>query len=121
MFSRLMQGLACVAIAACGSAGEGPGITAIASATVIILPGAAAMGTAAFSTNPLVIKTGTVVTWINHDTMAHTATSASGVWDSGVIDPGASYSFTFSNSGIYAYYCSIHGAAAMSGTIEVHP
>jgi plastocyanin len=38
---------------------------------------------------------------------------------SGVLSPGDTYSHTFSGAGTYVYYCSIHGYAAMHGTITV--
>ena len=38
---------------------------------------------------------------------------------SGVLNPGATYSHTFTGTGTYVYYCSIHGYAAMHGTITV--
>lgn len=89
--------------------------------TVSIPQGATGMGAAAYGTNPLRIQAGTKVTWVNNDSMAHTATSGTGAWDSGSIAPGQQYSFTFNDAGVYPYFCAIHGQASMSGTIEVAP
>jgi plastocyanin len=38
---------------------------------------------------------------------------------SGVLNPGATYTHAFTGAGTYVYYCSIHGYAAMHGTITV--
>jgi plastocyanin len=90
-----------------------------AAVTVAIPVGAMGRGPAAFGTNPLVIAMGTTVTWVNDDSIAHTATSDTGVWDSGILSPGQSFSFTFTSAGTFPYHCAIHGAASMSGTIVV--
>ncbi|MDE1853861.1 MAG: cupredoxin family copper-binding protein [Thaumarchaeota archaeon] len=62
-------------------------------------------------------KVGQSVTWVNRDASAHTVTSTSGVFDSGIIASGATYSFTFTEPGTYQYYCTIH--PWMKGTITV--
>ncbi len=64
-----------------------------------------------FSFNPstLNIKTGTKVTWVNDDSVAHTVTSDSGnLLNSGTISPGQSFSFTFSSTGSTNYHCTVH-------------
>jgi plastocyanin len=90
-----------------------------AAVTVTIPVNAMGMGPAAFGTNPLTVPVGTTVTWTNSDAIPHTATSDTAVWDSGVLGPGQSFSFTFANAGTFPYHCTIHGAASMSGTIVV--
>jgi plastocyanin len=87
--------------------------------TITIVQGANGLGLNAYSPNPATVAVGTTVTWTNGDSIAHTATSSSGVWDSGVIPPGGSYSRVFSTAGTFPYFCTIHGAAAMSGTVVV--
>jgi len=62
-------------------------------------------------------KAGATVTWVNRDTTAHTVTSTTGLFDSGRIDPGGSYSHTFTQPGTQQYYCSYH--AWMKGNIVV--
>jgi plastocyanin len=49
--------------------------------------------------------------------VAHTATSDTGVWDSGTLATGQSYSHTFDQPGTYTYHCTIH--PFMKGTIVV--
>jgi plastocyanin len=78
------------------------------------------MGAAAYGTNPLVVSVGTTITWTNNDTMAHTVTSDGNLFDSGVIASGGTFSFTFNTAGEYPYHCTIHGAASMSGMVNVH-
>lgn len=75
-----------------------------------------------FVPSNLTINTGDVVTWVNNDTTAHTTTSgqpgtATGLWDSGVLAPGQSFSQTFNSSGTFPYYCTLH--TSMTGAITV--
>lgn len=67
----------------------------------------------------LTIEKGTTVTWKNDDpTTSHTVTSGisfamrgsgpDGKFDSGLIVPGATWSFKFNEIGEYPYYCSLH-------------
>ena len=62
-------------------------------------------------------KVGQSVTWINHDSAPHTVTSTSGAFDSGNMPPGATFSFSFTQPGVYHYTCNYH--AWMNGTITV--
>ncbi len=86
---------------------------------VTIPMGAMGLGASAFGQNPLTVQAGTTVKWINSDTMAHTSTSDSGVWDSGSIAAGSSYSYKFPSAGTFPYHCTIHGVVSMSGSITV--
>jgi len=74
----------------------------------------------AFSPSTLMVKTGTTVTWVNLDTAPHTITSDPGspvAFSSDSLSTGASYRFTFSQPGTFAYHCTIH--PKMRGTIIV--
>jgi plastocyanin len=72
----------------------------------------------AFNPSTLTIKTGTKVTWVNDDSVAHTITFDSGmVPNSPILSPGQSYSVTFANLGSFNYHCSIH--PMMLGTVIV--
>lgn len=57
---------------------------------------------------------GTVVTWTNQDTVAHSVvlsyavTASSDLWTSGVLATGQSASYTFTSPGRYVYNCSLH-------------
>ena len=71
-----------------------------------------------FAPDPVTVSVGTKVTWTNSDTFAHTATSDDGTtFDSGNLDKGQSFSFTFTTAGTYMYKCSIHNS--MTGVIVV--
>lgn len=67
-------------------------------------------------TQPTVVKVGTKVTWFNIDDTEHTTTSNTGIWDSGVMPVGSTYSVTFNSTGTFPYHCNIH---PMTGTIVV--
>jgi nitrite reductase (NO-forming) len=61
-----------------------------------------------YGVNVLTIVQGTTVTWTNSDDMIHTVTDVGGAFDSGFLDPGATWSFTFTAVGEYEYYCLPH-------------
>ena len=58
--------------------------------------------------NDLMTTLGTTVTWTNNDTMAHTVTAVDNSFDSGMIAPGQSWSYTFDRPGTFEYYCTLH-------------
>ena len=68
-------------------------------------------------------RVGTIVTWDNTDTAAHTATAGtaadgpSGVFDSSLIMAGQSYSYTTDTVGSFDYFCMVH--PWMAGTLIV--
>ena len=71
----------------------------------------------------LTVSTGTTVLWINNDSAVHTVTSGtpdagpSGAFDSGIIDAGATYEYTFMTAETVDYYCIVH--PWMIGTVNV--
>jgi plastocyanin len=69
-----------------------------------------------FTPQNLTINVGTTVTWTNNDPYAHTATSP-GNFDSGNLNQGQTYSFTFNTPGTYNYFCALH--PSMTGSIIV--
>jgi Cupredoxin-like domain len=64
----------------------------------------------------VVVKAGTNVIWENRDDTQHTTTSNSGLWDSGILNPGQNFNFTFSHAGTFSYICNVH---PMTGTVVV--
>ena len=72
----------------------------------------------AFNPPTLEVPVGTTVTWTNEDSAAHTVTSDDGTtFQSGKMDQGATFSYTFTTAGTYAYHCEYH--AGMKATIVV--
>jgi len=65
------------------------------------------------------IPSGMTVRFINRGRHHHT-TTAPWVWESGELEPGQSFSLTFTRPGRYYYYCRIH-PGCMRGQIEVFP
>jgi plastocyanin len=63
-------------------------------------------------------KVGQKIEWTNTDTPAHTVTATSGAkFDSGNMDPGATFSYTPTKAGKIDYVCTIH--SGQTGTITV--
>ncbi len=65
------------------------------------------------------VKAGTTVTWTNQDTAPHTVTFKNGMKDSGVLQKGQTFSYTFTTPGAYQYYCTVH--PYMTATVTVTP
>lgn len=85
------------------------------------------MSDLSYDPNDVTVRVGTTVTWTNRETtqIPHTVTSGTpgapnGIFDSGTVNAGQSYQFTFTTAGTYPYYCTIHGAA-MTGVVHVVP
>ena len=62
------------------------------------------------------------VYWINEDSAFHSVTcgqqeNPDGLFDSGHIDPDEKFSYTFTDPGVYSYYCTLH--PWMNGMIKV--
>jgi plastocyanin len=67
-----------------------------------------AIKSSTFTPDIVEISKGTTVIWTNDDGVRHTVTSISDAFDSGNIDPGKTYSYTFNQAGPFEYRCSIH-------------
>jgi plastocyanin len=69
------------------------------------------------------ISVGTTITWTNKDNTTHIVTSGipnypDGIFKSGSMNNGDTYSFKFNTAGTFKYYCFIHGAM-MTATMIV--
>jgi len=109
-----------------------PTVGATASNNTIVV-----MLNSAYLPAQLTITAGTTVTWINKDSIGHTVTEgdpnspkqpalrafdSSGEAGSGkaaLLEPGQSWSYTFTTPGTYNYYCIVH--PYMTGQITVLP
>jgi alcohol dehydrogenase (cytochrome c) len=61
-----------------------------------------------FSPGNDLVPPGTTVTWTNTGNIGHTVTSDDGIFDSGDLGPGQTFSFTFDTPGTYWYFCRPH-------------
>jgi plastocyanin len=78
---------------------------------------AVSIGDGSFGPAALTIAVGDTVTWTNNDDSPHTVTAENGPFDSGNVDPGGTFTFTFTQAGTYGYVCRYHGE--MRATIIV--
>ncbi len=94
--------------------------------SVSIVPGSSSLTDTAYQPNPIQVSVGTTVTWTNNDSQPHTVTSGSnGQPDNKfnsspnftpLLNPGQTFSFTFTQAGDYPYYCMVH--PNMVGTVS---
>ncbi len=59
------------------------------------------------------IKKGDEIVWLNADVAFHSVTSGvygepTDLFDSGHLDPNEKFSFTFNESGVFDYFCTLH-------------
>ena len=95
--------------------------------TEVIIPVGAAVqqiGQIYYDPQDISVSLDTTVEWINEDETIHTVTSgspeagASGIFDSGIMDAGASFTYTFDSAGTFDYYCIVHPWMIGSVTVE---
>lgn len=75
-----------------------------------------------FGPEEIIIQPGTTVVWNQTGSISHTVTADQGLFDSGNMEKGDTFSFTFEEEGTYPYYCVYHGGPGgkgMSGIIIV--
>ena len=100
----------------------------ILSAAAVLLLTAAPLAQAAtvtvtitnymFMPAKITVHPGDKVVWTNQDSIPHTATSLDGkTFDSGAIDPNASWSTILTTAGSFKYRCAIH--PDMQGEVDV--
>jgi plastocyanin len=65
-------------------------------------------------------KVGQPVVWTVVGSTPHSVKASSGAtFDSGTLNEGQTFTQTFNSPGTIHYFCTIHGASLMSGTITV--
>ena len=82
----------------------------------------------AYNPQAITVTVGTTIKWTNNESLfiPHSVTSGippfapDGKFDSGTLNPGQSFQFTFNSVGTFAYYCQFH-LAMMTGTVTVIP
>jgi plastocyanin len=65
----------------------------------------------------VVVGVNNTVIWTNNDVAPHTVTAKDGSFNSGNMNPGDTFEFTFTQPGSYEYGCSYH--SWMNGTVVV--
>ena len=96
-----------------------PTVTSAATVTVMVGPNCFC-----FVPSSVTIHPGDTVQW-SWSSSGHTSTSGTpgspnGLWDSGFLNPGQTFSHTFNTAGSFPYYCTAHGqCCAMVGTVTV--
>ena len=71
-----------------------------------------------FAPVELTVPAGTTVQWVNRDDIPHTVVSDDKTtFKSKALDTDDNFSYTFSRSGTYSYFCSIH--PKMTGKVVV--
>ena len=80
------------------------GVGARAATTVNV-----AIQSNSFSPAQVTINVGDTVTWTNSDSTVHNTISNTGLWNSGTMGSGATFSHTFNQAGTFDYSCTIHG------------
>lgn len=76
-----------------------------------------------FEPEEITIKEGQIIEWKNYDDAMHTITSGgpdegpTGLFDSGLAEPDATYALKFDAAGVYPYFCMVH--PWQTGTITV--
>jgi plastocyanin len=71
----------------------------------------------AFIPQTITVPVNTTIKWTNNDAITHTVTSDTGLFDSGNISNGGTFSYTFTTVGSFSYHCTIH--PMMTATITV--
>ncbi len=116
-----------VALSGCGSSSSSSAAPATTTTSSSAGGGTAAGGSpraltvaiSGFAFHPVsvTVPRGARVTFVNHDSAPHTATTSSPGFDSGTLKQGRSATVTLTKPGSYAYICQFH--AFMHGTVTV--
>jgi plastocyanin len=109
--------IAIVAVAACGKTGTGNPNSVTPAVVEPAVTAAVKISGFAFHPATLKIEAGTIVKWTNDQNIDHTVTSNGGLFNSGHLAPGHSFSHTFKRAGKFPYHCMIH--PFMKGTVIV--
>lgn len=117
MLPKLLAAAALVlACAACSS--DGDDTTTTAADAGGDAEAAVSIDDFAFAPADVTVAAGTTVTWTNDDAgLPHTTTAGDATWNSGTLQPGDTFAFTFDTAGTFEYMCTIH--PSMSGTVTV--
>lgn len=71
----------------------------------------------AYGPREIQVPVGTRVTWANNGVALHTVTARTGLFDSGLMQTGRTFAYTFNQPGTYQYFCTLH--PDMTGVVTV--
>ena len=105
-----------------GNATNATGASGGNGTSVSIVPGSSTLTDTAYQPNPIQVSVGTTVTWTNNDAQPHTVNSGenatpSGLFDSPIMAPQATFEYTYTEAGEFPYFCILH--PNMVGTVSV--
>ena len=88
------------------TAGSGP-----TGAAPTVYAGRVSLTSAGYTPAELLIAESGTVLWTNNDNAVHTVTADNGMFDSGDLAAGATFTHTFGTRGAYYYHCKYHPEA----------
>jgi len=91
-------------------------VHAAGSNTPIIYAARITIQNSVFTPSDVTIMVSGSILWVNNDETVHTVTAKDGSFDSGDLQPQASFSFTFNTVGPHPYHCKYHGE--MTGIVK---
>jgi len=68
-----------------------------------------------FSSAELTVPVGSTVVWTHNGSLPHTVTADDGSFDSGTLQNGEAFEFTFTQAGTFLYHCEFHGGSGGQG------
>jgi len=112
--------LATVAATATASATRSPAPSA-ANATPAVASGTVTIEMAEHFYSPsfVTVKVGTIVVWKVVGVQSHDVHARDGSFDSPLMAPGATFTYTFNKVGKFPYYCAPHEGDGMFGEVDV--
>jgi len=72
-----------------------------------------------FDPSSITVKVGTTVIWRNNGQQVHDIHARDGSFNSPLLNPGNTFTFTFTKPGLFRYYCVPHEGDGMIGQVEV--
>jgi plastocyanin len=121
---KVVAAVAVLAVAgvACGGSDNGGAIQTPPASSTPTGPVGKVNATADIKFVPasITVKVGEPVIWTVVGAVPHDVKASSGAtFNSGTLNEGQAFTQTFSTPGTVHYFCTIHGASLMSGTITV--
>jgi len=94
---------------------NGP-VHAAGSNTPIVYAARVTIQNSVFTPSEVTIMVSGSILWVNSDETVHTVTAKDGSFDSGDLQPGATFDATFNTVGPHPYFCKYH--KEMTGVVK---